>query len=99
LRAAGVTRDQLRAMARRFGTVSWAAFVVLVASGIARVSDLGISWTEGTLEVKLALVVATFVVALVHQITARRTTPAVRGVVQGLVLGLSVAIFGVAVAM
>ena len=99
LRKAGVTRDQLRAMARRFGTVSWAAFAIIVMTGIAQVAELGISWSNATLSLKLGLVVLAVALAGVHQVTARRTSHAVRGVIQGLILGVSLAIFAVAVTL
>ena len=99
LRKADVTRDQLRAMARRFGLVSWAAFAVIVVTGIAQVSELAISWSDSTLNLKLGLVVVAVALAGVHQVTARRTSHAMRGVIQGLILGVSIAIFGVAVTL
>ncbi len=86
-------------MARRFGTVSWAALAVLVVTGIAQVEELGISWTDGTLGLKLALVAIATGLAAVHQFTARRTSPVVRGVIQGLVLVASLAVFAVAVTL
>ncbi len=99
LRGAGVTRDHLRTMARRFGALSWAALLVTVATGVAQVVELDISWTDDTLSVKMGLIVLTVALAGTHQVTARRTTAAVRGILQGLLLGLSIAIFGVAVTL
>ena len=99
LRRAGVTRDQLRAMARRFGAVSWGAFTVVVVTGVAQVAELSIPWSDGTLNLKLGLVVVAVALAGVHQVTARRTSHAVRGAIQGVILGLSIAIFGVAVTL
>lgn len=99
LRGAGVTRDQLRAMARRFGSLSWGALVVLVATGVAQVIQLDFSWANTTLNLKLGLVAFTVALAGVHQVTARRTSPGLRGIIQGLILGLSVAIFAVAVTL
>lgn len=97
LRKAGVDRDQLRAMARQFARLSWGALVIAVVTGVWQVNDIGLEWSDATLSVKLTLVVVAAGLALVHQFTARRTTAAVRGAIQGLILGVSVAIFGVAV--
>lgn len=99
LRTAGMTRDQLRVMARRFGRVSWVSLVVIVATGVAQVEELDVAWSDGTLSLKLSLVAAVVVLALLHQATARRTTAAVRGIIQGLILGVSIAVFAVAVTL
>jgi uncharacterized membrane protein len=50
-------RARLRAMARRFGWGTLAALVVLVATGAA-LADHFDQWGDGTLHVKLALVLA-----------------------------------------
>ena len=97
LRKAGITTEQLRAMARRYGNVSWAALVVIVVSGVLLRGEFGIPWSDGTLSAKLTLLALSIVVAAIHQVTARRTSPAVRGAIQGIILGLGVAIFGIAV--
>jgi uncharacterized membrane protein len=97
LRRAGADIELLRAAARQFGRVSWTAMVVAVATGLAQVHMMGMSWGYGRLHVKLGLVAAVIVVALAHQFTARRSSPAVRGIIQLLILLLSLGIFGVAV--
>ena len=48
-------REQLRAVARRFGWGSLLALGVLIATGSAMASHLDL-WSDGTLHVKLALV-------------------------------------------
>lgn len=99
LRRRGVDTETLRAVARRFGALSWGALGLAVATGIWQVTRLSIAWTDHTLSLKLGLVTTAAGLALLHQITARRTTAAVRGLVQGLILVASVAIFGVAVTL
>jgi len=94
LRRAGVDRPQLQAMARRFGRVSWAAMAVSVASGVWLVGETGREWSD--LTAKTTLVVSTIGLALLHQFTARRTTAAMRGALQGLIMLASLAVFAVA---
>jgi uncharacterized membrane protein len=96
LRKAGAQRPQLQAAARAFGTLSWTALAVAVATGLYQLSTYGWPWSRMTL--KLTLVGSSAALALVHQLTARRTSPVVRGAVQGVILVLAVAIFGAAVA-
>ena len=52
LRRGGAGRPLLQAMARRFGTVSWTAMVVAVATGIWQVGRLNIPWSDNRLELK-----------------------------------------------
>ncbi len=96
LRGAGADRPQLQAAARAFGYLSWTALAVAVATGLYQLSTFGWPWSQLTL--KLTLVGVSAALALVHQVTARRTSPAVRGAIQGVILVLAVAIFGAAVA-
>jgi uncharacterized membrane protein len=58
-------REQLRAVARRFGWGSLVALAVLVATGVAMASHLDV-WSDGALKVKLSLVGVVVVLALVH---------------------------------
>ncbi len=99
LRRQGAETGTLRAVARRFGVVSWIALGVAVITGVWQVTELDLPWTDGTLNLKLSLVGVAAVLALVHQLTARRTSPAVRGMLQGLILVVSIAVFGVAVTL
>jgi uncharacterized membrane protein len=99
LRRAGVEREVLRAAARQFARVSWPAMLVALATGIAQVELLGFDWGYGRLHLKLVLVALAVVIAFVHQKTAGRTSPALRGALEGTVLVLSLAIFAAAVAL
>lgn len=94
LRRAGVERPQLQAMARQFGRVSWVAMAVAVASGAWLVTRTGRAW--GDLSLKAGLVILAIALAVVHQITARKTSAAQRGMMQGVILLTSLAIFAVA---
>jgi uncharacterized membrane protein len=58
-------REQLRAVARRFGWGSLIALGVLIATGAAMASHLDL-WSDGTLHVKLALVAVALVLVAVH---------------------------------
>ena len=94
LRKAGVERPQLQAMARQFGRVSWVAMALSVASGAWLVNRTGRDW--GDLNLKLGLVVLAIVLAGIHQVTARKLSAAQRGMIQGLILVTSLAIFAAA---
>ena len=97
LRRAGADRPLLQAMARRFGVVSWVAMAVAVATGVWQVSRLNIPWSDDRLELKVGLVILAAGLALLHQLTAKRTSPAVRGIIQAVILVVSIAIVGAAV--
>ncbi|MCB9742326.1 MAG: hypothetical protein H6741_25795 [Alphaproteobacteria bacterium] len=99
LRRAGADRELLRAAARQFGRLSWTAMAVAVVTGLAQVKWMQLPWSYGALHLKLGLVALAAILAGAHQLTARRSSPAVRGVVQLLILVVSVAIFGAAVAL
>jgi putative copper export protein len=99
LRRAGAERSLLQATARQFGKVSWAAMVVALATGIAQVELYGWPWTYGRLHAKLGMVGLTVALALYHQVTAAKSSPARRGVVQVLILVASLGVFGAAVSL
>lgn len=99
LRRAGAPRELLRAAARQFGRVSWTAMAIALITGVAQVELMHLDWGYGRLHVKLGLVTLAIVVALAHQLTARRTSPALRGALEGLVLLISLGIFAAAVAL
>lgn len=99
VRRNGGSIDLLRAMARQFGRVSWAAMGVAVVTGIWQVEHLRIDWAASSLSRKLGLVVVVIALAAVHQFTARRTSPAIRGAIQGVILLLSLGIVAAAVAL
>ena len=58
-------REQLRAVARRFGWGSLVALAVLIATGSAMASHLDL-WSDGTLQVKLFLVAVALVLVALH---------------------------------
>jgi uncharacterized membrane protein len=58
-------REQLRAVARRFGWGSLVALGVLIATGAAMASHLDL-WSDRTLHVKLALVAIALVLVGLH---------------------------------
>ncbi|MGE5858843.1 MAG: hypothetical protein ACM31K_10200 [Solirubrobacterales bacterium] len=58
-------REQLRTVARRFGWGSLVALGVLIATGSALASHLDL-WSDGTLQVKLALVAVALLLVGVH---------------------------------
>ena len=102
LRGAGATTEMLRAMARRFGVLSWVAIGAAALSGVAQLDRLDVSLSEdsayaGRLFVKLVLVGGAATLALFHQMTARRSSAAARGVVQALILLSSLAVVAAAV--
>jgi putative copper export protein len=89
--------EVLRAMARRFGVVSWTAMAIAITAGIWMYTELGLPWRD--FELKGGLIVLAVILAAVHQFTAKRTSPAVRGILQLAILIVSVGIFGAAVAL
>lgn len=97
LRKEGVSRETLRAVARQFGRVSWVAMALAVATGLAQVHLTHLPWTYGPLHVKMGLVFLAILVAAGHTLTARKSSPAVRGALQGVIMLLSAAIFFAAV--
>ena len=58
-------RDALRAVARRFGWGSLVALAVLVATGSIMASDEN-RWSDGTLQLKLALVGGAAALVIAH---------------------------------
>ena len=103
LRRAGADRSQLQAVGRAFAKLSWGAMGVLVITGVTQVMRLpdGFTSPRGTygrlLFLKLSLVGMVAGLALFHQMTAATTSAKTRGLIQGLILILSLAIFWVAV--
>ena len=70
-----VTRRQpddtvIRAIGARFGIASLVALAVLVATGVAMADHFG-RWSDGTLQVKLAFVVAVGVLGGLHAVAPR----------------------------
>ena len=97
LRKAGARRELLQAAARQFGKVSWTAMGIAVLTGIGQVHGKGFAWTKGMLPWKLAVVGLAIALAAYHQFTARKASPAARGIIQLLILLVSLGIFAVAV--
>ena len=97
VRRSGADRSILQAMARQFGRVSWTALTISALTGALQVERLGFDWADGALTLKLTLIVLAAGLALGHQLTAKRTSPAVRGIIQGVILLLSIGIFAAAV--
>lgn len=97
LRRAGAERAVIVAAARGFARVSWTALAVAIVTGLAQVHVLVLPWSYRALQVKVALVAATAVVALVHVRLARRLGPGARGALEATLLLLSLAIFAAAV--
>ena len=58
-------REQLRAVARRFGWGSLVSLAVLIATGSAMAGHLHL-WSDGTLHVKLALVAVALILVVLH---------------------------------
>jgi len=103
-RGAGADRAQLQAMARQFGRVSWAAMIVAIATGVIQLSEIDVSGGIDSrfgrvLFVKLLLVGAAIALAAGHQVTAKNTSPRVRGIIQGLILLTSLGILASAVGL
>jgi putative copper export protein len=89
--------EVLRAVARRFSVLSWVAFAVAIITGTWMYTDIGLPWKD--FSTKGTLIVLAAGLALFHQFTAKRSSPAVRGIVQLLILIVSIGIFGAAVAL
>ena len=98
-RKAGAPRELLQLAGRRFARLSWLAMAIAVSTGVAQVVAMRLPWGYGRLHIKIGLVALTIVIAGVHQLTAKRTPPAVRGIVELSMLILSLAIFAAAVAL
>ncbi len=86
-------RSVIRAMAKRFGVMSWTALGLLVLTGTLMVFDR--VWT-GTLIAKIGLVMASALLAVWHTTAAREQSPAVRGAIQGVILILALVILWLA---
>jgi uncharacterized membrane protein len=89
--------EVLRGMARTFAWVSWGAMAIAILTGIVNYTSLGLGWSRFSL--KGTLIILSVALALWHQLTAKHSSPAVRGLGQGVILILAVAIFGAAVVL
>jgi putative copper export protein len=89
--------EVLRAVARRFSVLSWIAFAVAIITGTWMYTDIGLPWKD--FSTKGTLIILAGGLALFHQITAKRSSPAVRGIIQLLILIVSIGVFGAAVTL
>ena len=89
VREATEDREVVRAVARRFGVISWAALAVQVTTGILMVLDR--AWTDALI-VKIGLVMISALLAGWHALVARDQSPKVRGAIQGVILVLALVI-------
>ena len=105
LRRAGAERPQLQAMAKAFGRVSWVAMGLALVTGVVQVLEYDREATNPNspfgraLFVKLLLVGLAAALALGHQMTAATSSPRTRGIVQSLILVVSIGIYAVATAL
>ena len=91
-------REVLRAMARRYSVVSWTALALAMGSGLWLYYKVG--WADPKLfEVKWSLITLVIVVTGIHQIFAKRLSPAWRGITQIVILILTIGIFAAAVSL
>ncbi|KAA3640585.1 MAG: hypothetical protein DWP92_02765 [Armatimonadetes bacterium] len=97
IRSATDDRSVLQATARRFSVVSWIAMATALATGL-RLYYIDKAQPEEFL-LKWNLITIVIIIALVHQFTAKRTPPAIRGIMQGFILLLSIGIFAAAAAL
>jgi putative copper export protein len=95
----GATDDVgvLRAVARRFSVLSWAAFGIAIITGTWMYTTIDLPWKD--FSTKGSLIILAGGLALFHQLTAKRSSPAVRGLIQLLILIVSIGIFGAAVTL
>jgi len=96
VRKATDDRSVIRAMANRFGVMSWTALGLLVLTGTLMVFDR--AWT-GTLIAKIGLVILSALLAAWHTVAAKGQSPAVRGAIQGVIVILALVIVWLAIAL
>ncbi len=94
VRSATDDREVVRAVARRFGVISWAALAVQVTTGTLMVLDH--AWTT-TLGVKVGIVMLSAMLAAWHSLAAGDQSPRVRGAIQGIILLLALVIVWLAI--
>lgn len=91
-----VTEDRavIRAIARRFGAISWAALTLQILTGTLLVLDR--VWTT-ELSIKIGLVLVSAGLAAWHTVGAKNQSPALRGAIQGVILVLALVIVWLAI--
>jgi len=99
LRKQGADRPMLQAAARQFARVSWVAMAVAIGTGAAQVVLMHLSWTYRPLLIKIGVVTLTVLVTGLHHVTAKNTSAAMRGALQGVLMLLSLGIFAAAVSL
>lgn len=103
LRRAEANRDQLRAVARSFGRVSWTAMGTSVVTGVGLLLASNRSLDDTAyltaLLVKLLLVGLAVGVAVWHQLNAARQSARTRGILQVAILLVSLGVFAAAIAL
>ena len=87
-------REVIRAIARRFGVVSWIALGSQVLTGAWMAADR--VW-DNVLITKVGLVLVSAILAGWHTMAARNQSPALRGATQGVILILALVILGLAI--
>lgn len=87
-------REVVRAMARRFGVISWTALGLQVATGLWMAMDR-FPWSAA-LNWKVGLVLVSAMLAAWHTTMARDQSPALRGAIQGAILLLALVIVALA---
>jgi uncharacterized membrane protein len=97
IRKAGADIEVIRAAARQFGRLSWTAMAIAVVTGLIQANDFGYSLSGNVIGTKVQVVGALIVLTAFHQFTAKKTSPAVRGTIQGVILVLSILTFWLAV--
>ncbi len=94
VRKATDDREVIRAIARRFGVVSWIALGSQVLTGAWMAADR--VW-DNVLITKVSLVIVSAILAGWHTMAARNQSPALRGATQGVILILALVILGLAI--
>lgn len=96
VRKATDDREVIRAVARRFGVISWVALALQVTTGIIMILDR--AWDQ-TLMLKIGLVMVSALLAAWHSVASRGQSAALRGATQGVILILALAIVWVGTAL
>ncbi len=94
VRNATEDREVIRAIARRFGVVSWIALGSQVLTGAWMAAER--VW-DNVLITKVSLVLVSAILAGWHTMAARNQSPALRGATQGVILILALVILGLAI--
>jgi len=88
-------RSVIQAMARRFGVISWVAMGVLVLTGGILAID---NWSQ-TLIIKIGLVFIVTMLAAWHSVMGGAQSARTRGLIQGVILILSLLILWAAISL